>query len=120
LCNIRGTEAATRQAVSDSLPSCVIARSHTVSEMVKTVMADFHDIACFPSVLGCIDGTQIPVLSPRLNENIYVCRKGYHAISVQVICDANLRMLNIVAKWPGTTHDSFIFKTSSVFDYLEK
>ena len=28
--------------------------------------------------------------------------------------------VNIVAKWPGSTHDSFIFRTSNIRQYLEE
>ena len=51
----------------------------------------FHDIAGFLNVLGCVDGTHIPILAPRENEHLYVCRKGFHSMNVQAVCDANLR-----------------------------
>jgi len=46
-------------------------------------MNDFYKIAAFPNVLGSADGTQIPISSPAANENIYVCHKGFHSLSVQ-------------------------------------
>lgn len=39
----------------------------------RHVIGQFHDIAGFPNVLGCVDGTQIPILAPRVNEYVYVC-----------------------------------------------
>jgi len=36
----------------------------------RRVMAHFYKITGFPNVLGCVDGTQIPILSPAVNENI--------------------------------------------------
>ncbi|XP_061188738.1 putative nuclease HARBI1 [Saccostrea echinata] len=47
----------------------------------------FHAIAGFPNVLGAIDGTHIPVT----DEHLYVCRKGYHSISVQAIADYDMK-----------------------------
>ena len=35
-------------------------------------------------------------------------RKGYHSINVQAVCGPNKEFLDIVAKWPGSTHDAFI------------
>ena len=35
-------------------------------------------------------------------------RKNFHSINTQVICDATLRVTDLVAKWPGSTHDSFV------------
>ena len=79
-----------------------------------TTANKFYDIAGFPSVVGCIDGTQIPIIRPRENEDVYVCRKMYHSINVQIICDADLVITNIVARWPGSTHDSFILHSSAI------
>ena len=37
-----------------------------------------------------------------------------HSLNVQVICDANMKLLNIVLRWPGASHDSFVWRNSSV------
>lgn len=53
---------------------------------------EFHEIAGFPRVIGAIDGTLIGIKKAAIDqEAVYVCRKGYHAINVQAICDAKLR-----------------------------
>lgn len=39
-------------------------------------------------------------------------RKGYYSINVQTICNANLEIIDIVARWPGSSHDSTIFNNS--------
>lgn len=41
----------------------------------------------FPGVIGCIDCTHIRIQAPRVNENDFVNRKGYHSLNVQAICD---------------------------------
>lgn len=46
-------------------------------------------------------------------------RKGFYSINCQIICDGNLKIRNIVARWPGSTHDSRIFRNSSIRDRLE-
>lgn len=38
----------------------------------------FSEIAGFPGVVSCIDGTHIRILKPPENENNYVNRKSYH------------------------------------------
>nr|XP_034334828.1 putative nuclease HARBI1 [Crassostrea gigas] len=70
------------------------------------IMRGFSDIAGFPNVIGAIDGTHIRIKSPSLDEHLYVNRKNYHFINVQAVCDSKLRFMNIVAEWPGSTHDS--------------
>ncbi|XP_029702488.1 putative nuclease HARBI1 [Takifugu rubripes] len=43
-----------------------------------------------------------------------------HSVNVQLICDANNHLLNVVSRFPGGAHDSFIFQNSSVGTHLEQ
>ena len=81
-------------------------------EELRKIKQGFYDINGFPNVIGAIDGTLIPIKGPSVDEPAYVSRKGFHAINVQAVCDARLRLLNIVVKWPGSTHDSYILSNS--------
>ena len=45
-------------------------------------------------------------------EEAFVNRNNFHSINTQVICDATLRVTDLVAKWPGSTHDSFVLMNS--------
>lgn len=54
------------------------------------------------------------------HEPLFVNRKGYHSINVQAICDAKIRLLNCVARWPGSTHDSRILVNSQIHDAFER
>ncbi|KAK3774339.1 hypothetical protein RRG08_049804 [Elysia crispata] len=56
-------------------------------------------MADFPNVIGCIDGTHVPIRAPNINEHEYVNRKNVHTINVQKVCDAQLRILNSVVKY---------------------
>ncbi len=80
---------------------------------------DFAKIANFPGVVGCIDGTHIKILAPSKDEAQYVNIKGFHSLNVQAICDPNGKFLNVVAKCPGSSHDSFILRSSAVFETFE-
>ncbi|XP_046328221.2 putative nuclease HARBI1 isoform X3 [Haliotis rufescens] len=58
---------------------------------LRNVKHDFYRLAGFPRVIGAIGGTLVPIRRPPADEEAaYVCRKGFHAINVQAICDANL------------------------------
>ena len=70
-------------------------------------------------MIGAIDCTHVAIRAPHLNEYIYINRKNIHSINVQLICDANMVILNTVARWPGSTHDSFIVRNCSVGNRLE-
>jgi len=86
----------------------------------RQTVGDFYKIAGFPNVVGCVDGTQIAITSPSINEHVYMCRKGYHSLNVQGICDARLQFINVVAKYPGSAHDSFIWRNCAVYHFMEQ
>lgn len=56
----------------------------------------------------------IAVRAQSQNDFAYVKGKHFHSINIQVICDAQMSLTNIVAQWPGSTYGSFIMQTSSV------
>ena len=82
-------------------------------------MRDFYAIAGFPKVVGAIDGTLIPIKAPSKEEHLYVCHKGYHAINVMAVCNADMKFTNLVAKWHGAVHDSAVFNASSLQQHMQ-
>lgn len=87
---------------------------------IRTVKTLFYQIRQFPNVIGCVDGTHIPIQSPGgANAEIFRNRKGYFSVNVQVICDSKLLIRDIVARWPGSTHDSTMFNASLIGVSLE-
>lgn len=54
------------------------------NEELKINMQKFYEVAGFPRVVGAIDGTHIPIISPAENEHLYVNRKNFHSVNVQV------------------------------------
>ena len=88
-------------------------------EELRKIKQGFYEMYGFPNVNGAIDGTLIAIKGPSIDEPAYVCRKGYHAINVQAVCDPQLRLLNIVIRWPGSTHGSNILSTSDLPLLLE-
>ncbi|XP_044744327.1 uncharacterized protein LOC123306405 [Coccinella septempunctata] len=46
-------------------------------------------------------------------------RKGYFSINVQATCDADLKFLDVVARWPGSANDSTVFNNSRLKRRIE-
>ncbi|XP_029463347.1 putative nuclease HARBI1 [Rhinatrema bivittatum] len=81
---------------------------------LQQICSGFMGIAGMPNVLGAIDCTHI-AFTPRLDEeSAFRNRKHFHSMNVQVVCDAHLRILNVVANYPGSCHDAYIFARSSL------
>lgn len=73
-----------------------------------------------PGVIGIIDGTQIAIAGVKKSiEHAYVCRKGFHSINTQLICDHENKFINVNSRYPGSTHDSYIWGTSGILGMFE-
>nr|XP_055053771.1 putative nuclease HARBI1 [Misgurnus anguillicaudatus] len=91
----------------------------TMHEVMETHQG-FHAIAGIPRVIGLVDGTLIPISNPSALDQAFICRKGFAAINVQVVVDHRGVITDIVAKWPGSTHDSFVWANSAVGQDAER
>lgn len=69
-------------------------------------------------MVGPIDCTHIRIRCPAGNDGVFINRKGFPSINVQAVCNADLPFINDVARWPGSSHDSFIFNHSALKDLL--
>ena len=77
---------------------------------------DFYNIAGFPRVIGYIDESHIPIIASNQNEIAYVNRKiSLHQHPRNLRCKPPI-FLDVVAKWPESSHYFFILKTSQVND----
>lgn len=90
-------------------------------EELSTASYAFYDIAKFPRSIGAIDCTHVKIQSPGGdNAEHFRNRKGYFSLNVQSVSSADLKFLNIVARWPGSCHDQTIFNNSVLKMQLER
>uniref|UniRef100_A0A3Q2NTI7 DDE Tnp4 domain-containing protein n=1 Tax=Fundulus heteroclitus TaxID=8078 RepID=A0A3Q2NTI7_FUNHE len=75
----------------------------------------------FPKVIGAIHCTHIPFMAPPgPNEGDFVNRKRVHSVNVQMMCGSMHLITNVEAKWPGSVHDSRIFRESHLCTLFER
>lgn len=90
------------------------------NEEILDVRQAFYNIAKFPRCVGAVDGTHIKIQSPgENNAEIFRNRKQFFSLNVQTVADANLKIRNIVARWPGSSHDAHIFRNSMLYQSFE-
>ncbi|XP_030071483.1 putative nuclease HARBI1 [Microcaecilia unicolor] len=86
----------------------------TGEEERRRIKQDFYKIAGMPNVLGAIDCTHVAFTPPVDQEMQYRNRKMGYLLNVRAVCDANLRILDAVSRYPGSCHDSYILSNSAL------
>lgn len=90
------------------------------NDQLNEMKASFLRKYNVPGVLGVIDGTHVAVTALSKDvEHAFVNRKGFHSINVQMVCDSRMLITNINARYPGATHDSYIFMGSQLHGFLQ-
>ncbi|KAJ1217631.1 hypothetical protein NDU88_005224 [Pleurodeles waltl] len=109
------------QAVLDAIISLTprnISFPNTQQKQQETKQG-FYQINGFPHVLGAIDCSHVRIVPPAATEHLYRNRKHTHSINVQAIVDHRGLITNIVAKYPGSVHDSFIFRRGTINQHFQ-
>lgn len=85
----------------------------------KLNMAGFRCIDGFPNVLGVLGCTHIAISPPSEMEQMYRNNKHYHSINLQLVCAPDLRILDVVSQFPGSTHNTNLLKQSKIHERFE-
>ena len=67
---------------------------------------------------GALDGVAIKIRAPVKNATAYYCRKGFHSLNVQAVCDSNRRVLWVSVVCSGSTHDCTAFHNTKLAQIL--
>ncbi|KAJ1178085.1 hypothetical protein NDU88_003333 [Pleurodeles waltl] len=81
---------------------------------LATVKADVYPMGHIPNIIRAFDGTHIAFVPPRRNEQVFITRKSFHSLNVQMVCLADQYISHVNATYPGSVHDAFILRNSSI------
>ncbi|XP_078097950.1 uncharacterized protein LOC144511457 isoform X2 [Mustelus asterias] len=87
---------------------------HTDPESQAERSAGFGAIAGFPQVQGVIDCTHVAIRAPSEQPAAYINKEGFYSISVQLVCDHRRQILQVCARFPGSTNNAYILQNSQV------
>ncbi|KAJ8915701.1 hypothetical protein NQ315_000635 [Exocentrus adspersus] len=73
----------------------------------------------FPNIIGAIDGSHIKIDRPINDPHSYINRKGYYSIQMQAVCDHKRKIIDVFIGYPGSVHDSRVFRNSPLQNSLE-
>ncbi|XP_015514238.1 putative nuclease HARBI1 isoform X1 [Neodiprion lecontei] len=100
--------------LTDELGPLVIRFPRTLQEK-QDICEEFEEIAGYPGVCGCIDGTFINIRTPAHKiKSTYVNRHDTTALTLQGICDAKKKFLDVFTGIPGKIHDARVFTLSFI------
>ncbi|XP_045497056.1 putative nuclease HARBI1 [Colias croceus] len=108
-------------ALAKQLPRYIHFPNNT--EQQQNIKNQFEQLGRSPTrrglnnIIGAIDCTHIKINRPRNvnHSEAYRNRKGIFSINTQVITGPNMEIFDIVVRWPGSSHDSRIFRNSRAF-----
>ncbi|KAJ1205383.1 hypothetical protein NDU88_000818 [Pleurodeles waltl] len=92
-------------------------RSYIVFPQVEdlpTVNGDFYALGHIPNIIDAIDGTNMALVPPHRSEQVYRNQKNYHSMNVQMVCLADQYISHVNARFPGSVHDAYILRNSSI------
>ncbi|XP_061071714.1 uncharacterized protein LOC133105555 [Conger conger] len=78
----------------------------------KQVQQDFLAVAGFPGVVGALGCTHIAIRRPETNPNLYVNRRLFYSMNLQVTTTADCRISSAVARFPGSFSCSHVLQHS--------
>ncbi|KAJ8930015.1 hypothetical protein NQ314_017244 [Rhamnusium bicolor] len=71
----------------------------------------------FPDVIGAIDESHVKVDNPQNDPDSYLNRKHFFSIQLQVVCNKK-KIKEIFVGYPGSVHNSRVFRISPLSDTL--
>ncbi|XP_069083669.1 putative nuclease HARBI1 [Pleurodeles waltl] len=91
-----------------SLTLCHISFPNTQQKQ-QDIKQEFYQNHGFLHGLSAVDCTHVWIVPPAGTEHLFWFTKHTHSINAQSIVDNQGLFTNILAKYPGSVHDSFIF-----------
>lgn len=86
----------------------------------RTIEKEFRKMnGSVEGVIGAIDRTYVPIKAPRINPEKYVYRENTYGITLQAVCDHNMRFLDCCCGYPSSVPDFCVFKSSDIFKKLQ-
>jgi hypothetical protein len=73
----------------------------------------------FDGAIGAIDGIRIRVIVPPSATITHFGRYRHTTQNVTVVCDIDMRFTFVVARWPGSVHDTRVFN-EALQKYVDK
>lgn len=86
---------------------------------IDAAKEEWQSVYRMPCAIGAIDCTHVKIEKPRDEfGDEFINRKGFASINVQATCNAAEKFTSVDAQWPGSVHDSRIWRNSELCQVL--
>lgn len=86
---------------------------------IMDIVNRFYNIAQFPNVIGCVDGTLINIEKPHEHEEQFINRHGNHSLNCMVVSGPDHSFYYVSARWPGSVHDSRVLRNTNLYRRMQ-
>ena len=87
--------------------------------IMKRFAQEFEDLHQIPYVVGAVDGSHIPIITPRLHAADYYNRRGFHSIMLQGVVSSKCLFWDFDIGRTGSMHDTNLWARSELGQYCE-
>uniref|UniRef100_A0A3Q2G3V4 DDE Tnp4 domain-containing protein n=1 Tax=Cyprinodon variegatus TaxID=28743 RepID=A0A3Q2G3V4_CYPVA len=85
----------------------------------RNITESFKEKWGYPTCIGAIDGSHIPIVAPKESRVDYFNRKGWYSINMQALVDDRYMFRDLCIGWPGSTHDAHVLVNSHLYQFWE-
>lgn len=89
------------------------------NEECQRIASAFEDKFGLPNVIGCIDGTHVPIKAPASERDGFINRKGFPSINVLAVCDDKMKYTHVFVDRAGSVHDARVLRVSPLGPLLQ-
>ena len=90
------------------------------ANVMDKFVQEFQNLHNIPYVVGAVDGSHIPIITPRLHAADYYNRKGFHSILLQGMVSSKCLFWNYDIGWAGSMHDANLWARTHIGNFCEQ
>ena len=79
----------------------------------------FKNIHQIPYVIGAVDGSHIPIVTPQLHVADYYNRKGFRSIIFQGVVSSKCLFWDFDIGWAGSMHDANLWGRTAIGQFCK-
>ena len=83
---------------------------------VRRLKRGFYDKCHLPNLVGAVDGTLILITAPTDDEDVYVCRKGFHALNCQAVVTTELKYVCFQSVLPSNSTELTLYRKYTILN----